>query len=111
MGVQQRKGPLFYQPRAASLEEDPTKPRRTGAVLAGESLARWVRSLGVTDKEIGPNHAWRHTFKLISDRHDINYRMINWIVGHAQPTEGDKYGQPTLRDKAEAMRRFPRYGR
>jgi integrase len=106
------KGPLFHnEPRSAQKEDDPTNPRRTGAVLARESLARWVRELGVTDTEIAPNHAWRHTFIQRARRHriDADGTIIKSITGHAQSSEGDKYGEAELKDKADALDRFPRY--
>jgi integrase len=104
------KGALFYDaPTGPAQKEDPTKPRRPGAVKARERLAAWVRELGVTDREIAPNHGWRHTFKQISSRHGIKDTTINWIVGHTQASEGAKYGEPTLRDKADALKAFPRY--
>jgi hypothetical protein len=39
--------------------------RRAGprAAQARQRLATWVRELGVSDRNISPNHAWRHTFK------------------------------------------------
>jgi integrase len=36
---------------------------RGPAARAREDLAAWARDLGVTDKGIQPNHAWRHTWK------------------------------------------------
>jgi integrase len=68
-----------------------------------------VRSLGIKDPELQPNHAWRHTFKQIADRAEITERMSNYITGHAHKSEGAKYGAPTLDDMAQAMKKFPRY--
>jgi integrase len=57
-------GPLFYDPvKVGSGNTDITKPKRPRYVKARERLAEWVRGLGITDTEIQPNHAWRHTFK------------------------------------------------
>lgn len=104
------KGPLFYnalkqQPGAS----DPTNPRKRRYVKAREHLAAWVRGLGVTDPEVQPNHAWRHTFKQIGHRHGIQEHVLDAIVGHAPVSVGRGYGEPTLRDKAEVLRKFPRY--
>ena len=68
-----RNGPLFYnaskgEPRA-SVATNPTKPRY---VKARERLATWIRGLGVDDKEVRPNHAWRHSFKQIAARNGIS---------------------------------------
>jgi integrase len=104
------KGPLFYnQPTAPMQPSDPTNPRKQRSVKTREHLADWVRKLGVTDEEVGPNHAWRHTFKAIGYRAEIDERILDAIVGHAPPNVGRGYGEPTLSDKAQALARFPRY--
>jgi integrase len=104
------KGPLFHKERIGpERKDDPTKPRKPLAVKAREHLAAWVRKLGVTDREISPNHAWRHTFKAIGHRHGISERVLDAIVGHAPPNVGRGYGGPTLRDKADALKAFPQY--
>jgi integrase len=104
------KGPLFYTPGAAK-QNDPTNPSRPRPVTARVHLAEWIRELGVSDPELQPTHAFRHSFKQIARRppHRIDTAMINWIVGHKQRTVGDEYGEPTLKDKAEALGAFPRY--
>lgn len=105
------KGPLFHKPATSdpARKDDPTNPRKPPAVKVREDLAAWVRKLGVTDREIQPNHAWRHTFKQIGHRHDIHEGTLDAIVGHAPRDVGRGYGLPTLQDKAEALKRFPRY--
>jgi hypothetical protein len=74
-----------------------------------EHLAAWVRKIGVTDPELQPNHAWRHTFKQVGFRAGISEKVLDAICGHVQATVGRGYGEPTLADKADALRRFPRY--
>jgi integrase len=57
-------GPLFYNPNEETPEpEDITNPKRPRAVKTRERLAAWIRKLGVTDPEVSPTHAWRHTYK------------------------------------------------
>ena len=85
------------------------RPARPRAVKQRERLADWVRSLGVTDKGIRPNHAWRHTFKLIAQRCQISERISDYITGHAQATVGRGYGAPTVSDMAIELKKFPRY--
>jgi integrase len=103
-------GPLFYSSAPArKTTNDPTKPVRSRAVKTRERLADWVRKLGVNDPEISPNHGWRHTFKLIADRHGITERMSDYITGHKQLTVGRGYGAPTLHDMADELKKFPRY--
>jgi integrase len=105
------KGPLFYEMprREPSAADDVTNPRKARYVKAREHLAKWVRDIGVTDKELRPNHAWRHTFKQVASRSGISDRVSDYITGHAPATVARAYGAPTLGDMAEALRKFPRY--
>src|SRR5262249_26261003 len=63
-----RKGPLFYKPRTAATEVDPTKQKKPAYAQVRQRVAAWVRELGVDDPNLSPVHAWRHTFKRIADR-------------------------------------------
>jgi integrase len=103
-------GPLFYserkQPAAA---DDPTHPRKPRYARTRENVAIWVRSLGINDPELSPNHAWRHTFKASGFRCGIPEKVLDAIVGHAPASVGRGYGEPTLADKAQELRKFPRY--
>jgi integrase len=78
-------------------------------VKAREQLAQWVREQGVKDPNVKPNHAWRHTFKQIAERSGITERMSDYITGHAPATVSRGYGAPTLKDMADALKKFPRY--
>jgi len=107
-------GPLFYNdaPRATltkAAPDDPTNPKRPRSVKARERVASWVRDLGISDPELLPNHAWRHTFKAIGFRCGMPEKVIDAICGHAPATVGRGYGEPTLIDKANEMRKFPRF--
>jgi integrase len=73
--VQKRgKGPLFYNTRTAAVRSRSMNPKRSRSVVTANRLAAWVRSkaVGITDKELQPNHAWRDTFKQIAERHGIS---------------------------------------
>jgi integrase len=64
-----RNAPLLYN----SAKGEPsvraaTDPGKARYVKAREHLAAWIRGLGISDKEVRPNHAWRHTFKQIAVR-------------------------------------------
>jgi integrase len=103
-------GPLFYnKPRRMAAPDDPTNPRKHRYVKTREHLATWVRSIGVRDLELLPNHAWRHTFKALGFRCGIPEKVLDAIVGHAPASVGRGYGEPTLSDKAQELRRFPLY--
>jgi len=88
---------------------DPTNPKRPRAVKARERVGAWVRELGVDDPELSPNHAWRHTFKAIGFRCSMSEKVIDAIVGHAPATIGRGYGEPTLIDKANELKKFSRF--
>jgi integrase len=105
------KGPLFYNDTESrhALPNDATNPRKPRYVKAREHLAAWVRGLGVVDPELSPNHAWRHTFKAVGFRSGISEKVLDAIVGHAPATVGRGYGEPTLVDKANELRKFPRF--
>jgi integrase len=78
-------------------------------VKAREQVATWVRTLGVNDPELSPNHAWRHTFKAIGFRSGMSEKVLDAIAGHAPASVGRGYGEPTLADKAKELQKFPRY--
>ena len=96
------KRALLYsdeEPRRVSA--DPLNPSRSRAGNTRGDLAEWVREIGVTDR--------RHTFKQIGDRHDIKEHVLDTIVGHKPRTAGRGYMLPTLKDRADALDKFPRY--
>ena len=100
-------GPLFYVlPRRPAGKPEPVQ---SPAERTRARLGNWVRSLGITDPELSPNHAWRHTFKARAERFGMSEKYSDAITGHAPPSAGRKYGKPTPEDLAEALRRFPRY--
>ena len=102
-------GPLFYAPRPTRPATAGSKPVQSAAERTRGKLGQWVRSLGIDDPELSPNHAWRHTFKAQAARFGMSERCSDAITGHAPPTAGRTYGKPTPEDLAEAMRTFPRY--
>ena len=107
--AQRGAGPLFYKATAKGVDGDPVMKKKPRPVQTRQRLASWVRALGITDKELSPNHAWRHTFKQIADRAGITERMSDYITGHANKSIGAGYGAPSLEDMAEALKKFPRY--
>jgi integrase len=100
--------PLFYRPRkprAAEITKQPKLP----AAQARQRLSAWTRRIGLNVEDLSPNHAWRHTFKLIGRRVDPDGTVLDYICGHAPATVGRTYGEPELRDLARFIERFPRY--
>ena len=105
------KGPIFYNADTPlkTTTSDPTNPPKARSVKTRERIAGWVRKVGVTDKAIQPNHAWRHTFKQIADRVGISEKTSDAITGHAPANVARSYGAPMVDDMAAALRKFPRY--
>jgi integrase len=107
------EGPLFYKPRpttTTSTEADPLKRKKAPAAQVRQRLADWVRELGITDREVSPNHGWRHTFKQIGRRAGISDPVLDAICGHAPGSVGSAYGRAPLEDMAAALSTLPRYG-
>jgi len=99
-------GPLFYDPASVRVEREGN--RHIDKV--GERLAQWVRrDVGITDKGIMPNHAWRHTFKTIGAEAGLSDRVMDDIEGHSPGTVGAGYQRSTLKAMANAMGRFPHF--
>jgi integrase len=103
--------PLFYRARRSQPSNpDPIREAKSPAAQVRQRLAAWVREIGVDDEDLSPLHAWRHTFKHIGSRDDIiSERLLDYICGHAPATVGRAYGEPTLKDLAAALTKFPKY--
>jgi integrase len=104
------KGPLFYEtgPDEHSTN-NPMRPKRPRAGRTRARLAKWIRTLGIDDPEVQPNHAWRHAFKQIAERSGISSRIHDVITGHAAKTTAEEYGKATAEDMAAALKKFPRH--
>lgn len=100
--------PLFY-PANRQTKNVEGGPRQSPAERMRSQVGTWVRSLGITDPEISPNHAWRHTFKAMAARVHIDERYSDEITGHSPATIGRAYTKPLPEDLAEALKKFPRY--
>ena len=72
------EAPLFYRPRTNQIGE-PAKALKSPAAQVRQRLADWVREIGVDDEHLSPNHAWRHTFKLIGSRAAISDSLLDYI--------------------------------
>lgn len=103
--VEANSGPLFYDPvryRGGSAGNPQSKK-------VGERLAKWVRSIGVNDIRVAPNHGWRHRFKTVSRKVGIAPETRDAIQGHRPRTEGEDYGDFPVSVLAEAIEKLPRY--
>ncbi len=100
----QKQGPIFYNPDKGDPESERGQYKK-----AGERLAAWVRSLGITDTSIKPNHAWRHTFKTIANEMGMSERAADYMQGHASKGVGRTYGRNTIKALADQMALIPRF--
>ncbi len=97
--------PLFYDEAR----------HRTGALtdpaeIRAQQLAIWVReAAGLNDRDVDPQHGWRHSFKTIALGAGIDERIRDAITGHKVASVGRKYESPPVPMLAEALLRFPRY--
>ena len=95
-------GHLFVTPRGSD-----------GNVLVAIKTARnkiggFVREV-VADPNVDPNHGWRHRFKTVGRELGIADTVLDAIQGHAPKSVGDRYGDVTIKTKAAAVGKFPRY--
>lgn len=94
-----KSGPLFVD-----LPPD-TFGRRGGNGL--KVIGRWVRSLGLKDPRLAPNHSWRHRFKTMGRRHDLRLDIVDAMVGHAPNKGGDRYGAHPVSAMRREMEKIP----
>ena len=103
--IRDKHGPLFYNPASSLGSSDRGQYKKVGMFLA-----KWVRSdLCITDSDIMPNHAWRHTFKTIYQEAGIEERAADYMQGHASKGQGRKYGANTIFALASQLAKFPRF--
>jgi integrase len=105
--VRTRAGkPLFYDPSRAR----GGNPAHRQSDKTGERLAEWIRTdVGLKDKRIMPNHAWRHRFRSVSRSLKIPADVVNALDGHAAASVADTYGDFWPRVLHEAICLYPRY--
>jgi integrase len=88
-------------------------PGKDGTIAGpAEGVYSRVRELVrevVDDKNVQPNHAWRYTFKTYGLEAGIQEHILDAISNHSPKHQGGKYTKVTLKARAEAMAKFPRY--
>lgn len=65
-------------------------------------LAEFSRAV-VSDKNVAPNHGWRHRFKTIGMEAGIDHRILDAIQGQSARSVAETYGEVTLKAMAGAM--------
>jgi integrase len=99
----QKKGPLFYNADRA------IKKKHRAHKTRAEGMAEWVRSIGLTDMRVDPNHGWRHRFKTEARRCQMASDVRDYVQGHAPRTEGENYGDMPLDVTFNEIRKLASY--
>ena len=60
------------------------------------------------DSHVAPNHGWRHRFKTLARRHQLDPAAADAIQGHAPRTEGERSGDRGIERQRE-IEKLPRY--
>lgn len=97
---------LFFDPSRArgGSESNPQYAK------VGERLAHWVRhDVGIHDRNVKPNHGWRHLFRSHLLAANVNQQVIDYIDGHAPRTVGETYGSVWPQVSFEAVSKIPPY--
>jgi integrase len=80
------------------------------AEIRAQQLAIWVREVaGLKDRDVDPNHAWRHSWKTRALGAGVEERIRDAITGHKVTAVGRMYESPPITMLAEALMRLPRY--
>ncbi len=88
------------------------RPARDGTVLGPlrglkNRLAEFARDI-VPDRNVAPNHGWRHRFKTVGMEAGIAPRVLDAIQGQAPSSVADTYGEVTIKTVARAISMLPR---
>lgn len=103
--VRGKSGFLFYDPKLhrGGTEGNPQSKK------VGQFLAAWVRSLGVDDPTVQPNHGWRHRFKTQARSAGMDREVRDVVQGHVPRTEGEDYGDTLPAVMLREIAKLPRY--
>jgi integrase len=96
--------PLFYDPARSRGGKDAHPHWQK----VGQRIAEWVGKLSV-NKEVAPNHGWRHRWKSISRDVDMHPEVANFLFGHGSGKVSEKYGPRWVKTARKAIELIPRY--
>lgn len=100
-----RHGPIFYDP--SNKKEGSTGNSQASKV--GQRVASWVRSIGINDPELQPNHGWRHRFATFARHVGMPDDIQRTFMGHAAKDVHAGYGNTLVITSYEYIRKFPRF--
>ncbi len=89
------------------------RPAADGDVLGplqgvNNRLAEFARAV-VADRNVAPNHGWRHRFKTLCRASGIDRETRDYIQGHAGRTDGEEYGDVPIEAQVREFAKFPRH--
>lgn len=70
-------------------------------------IGRWVRSMGLTDRRLSPNHSWRHRMRTLGRRYGLATDILDAITGHQRKSAGDAYGEFPIQALARELAKIP----
>jgi len=70
-------------------------------------VGRWVRSLGISDARVSPNHSWRHRMKTLARSHEVRPDIGDALVGHGKRSVGDAYGEFQITALKRELEKIP----
>lgn len=80
----------------------------SGARDRSKVIGTWVRTLGISDPDLSPNHAWRHRFKTICRLAGIQTEYQNALTGHAnERNAGLAYGDFPIKALYREISKLP----
>ena len=105
VGPLEWRAPIFYSPARArgGSSANPIYKK------TGERIAAWVRKIGVKDRRIKPNHAWRHLFKTRAREAGLEPALRDVLQDHAPANVGEKYGDWPIKVLADAVNKMARF--
>ncbi len=103
----EREGLIVF---VTGLKGNPAK--RIFSARAQGNVAEWIRGkLGITRKELAPNHGWRHLFEDVCVVGGVLDAARNYITGRVTGESGEGYGrsEALLPGLMREMKKVPSY--
>ena len=100
-------GPIFFN--LVPFRGKPVDPVERAQAVGGK-VGQWVRkTVGITDPQVQPNHAWRHRFKTIAREAGIAPEYMDVIQGHEDGRAASDYGETPVKTLWREVLKLPRY--
>lgn len=96
---------LFYDAGRKRVPEAKNQP----ATKTAENLGRWIRSIGLVDEQLQPNHGWRHRFTTVARAVGMDPEIRRYLQGHTPEDEASKYGDYPATALFREIMKIPRY--